>query len=92
MAPMSDHPGERTVTHGDDPEAGAETPPEDESPADPPPLNRAERRLEAKRKKGRGKSGRTAQQRPGRSGGAMRGRGLQGFARSRKGTNTRRSG
>jgi hypothetical protein len=59
---------------------------------DAPPMNRAERRLEAKRKKRGDKPGDPAPQRQGQGGGNFRGRGLQGFAKTQRGTNTRRSG
>lgn len=91
MKPMS-HDYDSAATGSDDPGEGPEASSDDESPADPPPMNRADRRLEAKRAKGRGKPGRTPQQRPDPSDGDMRGQGLRGFARSRRGTNTRRGG
>lgn len=68
------------------------TPPEDESADDALPMNRAERRLEAKRKKGRNPSTSTQPQGRGAPGQGMRGRGVQGGSGQQKGTNTRRSG
>ena len=46
----------------------------------------------AKRKKRGDKPGDPAPQRQGQGGGNFRGRGLQGFAKTQRGTNTRRSG
>jgi len=67
------------------------------SEADPPtddaaPMNRAERRLEAKRQKGRNPSTSAQPQGRGVPGQGMRGRGFQGGTGQTKGTNTRRSG
>ena len=63
-----------------------------ESSEDSPPMNRAERRLEAKRKKGRNPSTGAQPQGRGGAGQGMRGRGFQGGTGQTKGTNTRRSG
>jgi len=56
------------------------------------PMNRAERRLEAKRKTGRNPSTRDQPQGRGAPGQKMRGRGFQGGAGQTRGTNTRRGG
>jgi hypothetical protein len=63
-----------------------------ESTEDAAPMNRAERRLEAKRQKGRNPSTRTQPQGRSAPGQGLRGRGFQGGTGQTKGTNTRRSG
>ena len=63
-----------------------------ESTEDAAPMNRADRRLEAKRKKGRNPSTSAQPQGRGIPGQGMRGRGVQGGTGQTKGTNTRRSG
>jgi hypothetical protein len=78
-------------------EPKAPTPAEDtetdgEPSEDAPPMNRAERRLEAKRKKGRNPSTKAQPQGTTGAGQGMRGRGFQGKGGQTKGTNTRRSG
>ena len=65
---------------------------EGDSTEDAAPMNRAERRLEAKRQKGRNPSTRVQPQGRGAPGQGLRGRGVQGGATQTKGTNTRRSG
>lgn len=65
---------------------------EDESGAATPSLNRAERRLEAKRKKGGRASTHAPQKGTTAPTNAMRRQGVRGLANSMKGTNTRRSG
>ena len=63
----------------------------DESDEAPPPMNRAQRRLEAKRKSGRNAPTRVTPNGMS-SGDSMRGKGVQGGQGSARGTNTRRSG
>jgi hypothetical protein len=66
--------------------------PADESGAATPNLNRAERRLEAKRKKGSRAATHVPQRSTTAPTNAMRRQGVKGLANSMKGTNTRRSG
>lgn len=72
--------------------AAADSADDGESTEDAAPMNRAERRLEAKRKKGRNPSTSAQPQGRGAPGQGMRGRGVQGGTGQTKGTNTRRSG
>lgn len=85
MARKSDEPAQSPA-----PAADPDT--TDEPSEDSPPMNRAERRLEAKRKKGRNPSTKAQPQGTTGAGQGMRGRGFQGKGGQTKGTNTRRSG
>lgn len=71
-----------------------ESPEEDAADAETeaPPMNRAERRLAAKGKRGSQPSGRAGQPGNAPRGGAMRGQTFRGSGTPSKGTNTRRSG
>jgi len=57
-----------------------------------PPMNRAERRLAAKQKRGRQAPTPAARNGMNTSGGSLRGRGVNSSGGPTKGTNTRRSG
>ncbi len=65
---------------------------EEEANEEAPPLNRAERRLAAKRKAGRNAPTRATPHGMSSSTNTMRGQGVKGPGGSKKGTNTRRSG
>ena len=90
-AAATDDASEAASPPADD-SAAADSAADGESTEDATPMNRADRRLEAKRKKGRNTS--TSTQPQGRSipGQGLRGRGVQGGTGQTKGTNTRRSG
>ena len=93
-APASGGKGRREVKRpaAQPADASSTNEPTAEEESDAPPLNRAERRLAAKRKAGRNATRRVTPNGMSSSTDSMRRRGVQGPGGSMKGTNTRKSG